>query len=349
LSGTLLITACGGSEEQSAASSQKASVEVAELSSSQVTSTNMLSGTLKSEIRSEIGTKVIGEVESTPYEIGDRVRKGAVILHIKDDDLMAKKAQVEAGLEEVKAKMTLVEKDYNRYKSLHENGSATEREWDEVQTNYTATKARLASTESQLTEIEDLLSYTRIKAPYNGVIAALYVDEGDIASPGRPLVALEKDASFEVEVTVPESNIQNVTMNDTLGVNIPSAGLEGIKAVVSELSSSGDPMSRQFTMKLKLIDESAYSGLRSGMYAEVGISKNAGRTLFIPTSAVVERGQLQGVYVISANQQAVLRWITTGTEKNDMIEVLSGISEGEQFVKNSAQVDFDGQSVSLTN
>lgn len=345
----IAISACGESEEQDFASPKTASVEVATIQASNAVSTNQLSGTIKSETRSEIGTKVIGEVESTPFRIGDRVRKGSIVLRIKDDDLIAKKAQIEAGLNEVQARMALVEKDYQRYESLYKSGSATQREWDEVQANYSAVKAKLASTESQLEEIEDLLSYTQIKAPYNGVIAALYVDEGDIASPGRPLIALEKENEFEIEAAVPESSIQHINVKDTLRVQIPSIGGEMLQAVVSELSASGDPMSRQFKVKLKLLESDESQGLKSGMYVEIGLSRSAGNTLFVPRSALVERGQLKGLYVVTANKEAVLRWITSGTESKDKVEILSGINAGEQFVLNSTKVEYDGQPVSFVN
>lgn len=350
----LMITAvtiqgCGGSDETQQTSTDRASVEIVELRSQAATSTKEISGTLKSETRSEIGTKVMGEVEAVPYSIGDRVQKGAVILRIKDDDLTAKKAQVEAGLEQVKAQLELVEKDYQRFKTLHEQGSATQREWDEVQTNYRATKAQVTSTENQLAEINDLLSYTRIKAPYSGVIAAKYVEEGDIASPGRPLIAIEKSGSFELMASVPESDIRNVAVNDTLPVSIPSAGLSDLLAIVTEVSASGDRMSRQFRVELRLLDADQYSSLRSGMYAEVHLLEEANESLFVPHSAIVERGQLKGVYVISAGDEAVLRWVTTGSENKDHTEVLSGLKEGERFVMNSSAIQFDGQPVSAIN
>lgn len=340
-----ILTGCGSNDETVSTSNEAIQVELGQVISSNATSTKQLSGSVKSETRSEIGTKVIGEIEAIRFEIGESVQKGRVLIQIKDDDLQAKKAQIESGLEEVNANLELVEKDYQRYKTLFEQGSATQREWDEIQTAYTSTKARKNSVENQLREIEDILSYTRITAPYNGVIAARYVDEGNIASPGMPLIALEKEQAFEVEISVPESSISYLSVNDTLAVTIPSIA-KTVAGVVEEISVSGDPMSRQFKAILSI---DAMNDIRSGMYVEVSIQKEKRSTMFIPKSALLERGQLVGVYAVSANKNAVLRWVDLGVEHNDMVEVLSGIKVGEQFVMDASNIKFDGQKVAQFN
>ncbi len=340
-----LITGCGGTEEASTTVSESIQVEIGQVRSSMAISTKQLSGSVKSETRSEIGTKILGEIETIRFEIGEQVQKGQVLIQIKDDDLQARKAQIESGLEEVNANLELVEKDYNRFKTLFEQGSATQRELDEVQTTFASTKASKEAVEHQLREMEDMLSYTRITAPYTGVIAARYVDEGDIANPGMPLIALEKEQTFEVEVTVPESSIGFLNIGDTLAVSIPTTGTK-IDGVVDEISSSGDPMSRQFKANISV---HAAGGLRSGMYAEVAIRKEDRSTLFVPKTALVERGQLAGLYAVSANNNAVLRWVTLGIEQEDMVEVLSGMKDGEQFVVNASAIHFDGQKVTRIN
>jgi RND family efflux transporter MFP subunit len=345
----VVLQGCGESKEVQEQSAEYSSVEIIELRSKEATSSKKLSGTLKSETRSEIGTKVIGEVEEVPFSIGSKVQKGAVILRIRDNDLRAKKAQVEAGLEQVKAQMELVEKDYQRYKALHEQGSATDREWDEIQVNYRKTKAQVTSTENQLSEINDLLSYTRVKAPYTGIIAAKYVEEGDIASPGRPLIAIEKEGSFTLVASVPETDIHHISRMDTLPVSIPSAGLDDLLAVVTQVSASGDPMSRQFKIELTILGAEQYLSLRSGMYAEINLIQPAEYSLFVPNTAIVERGQLKGIYVVSSGEEAVLRWITTGSEDKERIELLSGVKVGERIVLNSEAIQFDGQPVRPIN
>jgi len=342
----VLLSGCGRNEEISIAKTDEIRVEIMEASTSNAISTNQLNGTVKSETRSEIGTKVFGEIEAIQFKIGETVRRGQVLIQIKDDDLQAKKAQIESGLEEVNANFDLVGKDYNRYKILFEQESATLREWEEIQTAFATAKARKKAAQNQLREIEDLLNYTTIKAPYSGVIAARYADEGDIASPGKPLIVMEKEQAFEVDVTVPESSISYINIGDTMAVSIPSTGamLEG---VVAEISSSAEPMSRQFKAVL-LLNIGEYE-VRSGMYAEVNIQKEGRPTIFIPKTSLVERGQLVGVYAVSTNNNAVLRWLTPGVEQGDMIEILSGLKDGENFVRNASDIKFDGQKVSRLN
>lgn len=343
------LLSCSGDEKVVQQQIEEVQTEILVAQKQEVLSKKTYNGTLKSEVRSEIGTKVMGEVEAIPVNIGDRVSKGTLILKIKDDDLEAKKSQAKAGLEEVRVRLEAVEKDYNRFKKLYEQGSATSKEWDDIRTQFQAAKSRVQGAESQLLEINDLLTYTQIKAPYNGVIAAKYVQIGDIVSPGRPLLAVEQTGRFKVAATLPESEISSIKQGDTVKVNIPAVKADGLQALVTEVSVSGSPQSRQFQVEFRLLKTVNIEGLRSGMFAEVLLRDNLVAIIAIASEALVTRGQLKGVYTLSSEDEALLRWIRTGRTIGNMVEVLSGLQEGEQYVADGSSIARDGIKVVSQN
>lgn len=345
---TGLFQACSEKAEELSEPAQGIKVDIATISAQEIAITKQFTGVVESALRSEIGTKIMGEVQLVPVNLGNQVKKGEVIVRIKDGDLNAKKDQINANLEGAKARLEVAESDYNRFKKLYEQKSATQKEWDDVQLNYTASKASIRAIESQLEEVEDLLTYTSIKAPYDGVVAAKYVEEGDIASPGRPLIAIELTSQFKIVASIPESEIQNVSLNEIVKVTIPAAGVESQDAKATSISSAGDPVSKQFLVELELIGMGNLSGLRSGMFAEISIQKPGTSIVSIPSTALVQRGQLVGAYILNTEDIALLRWIRIGKEYQEFTEVLSGLREGERYVVKSDQISRDAQKV-LTN
>ncbi|MTI86992.1 MAG: efflux RND transporter periplasmic adaptor subunit [Balneolaceae bacterium] len=347
----VLTSACSGNQDTSAAQQKGAEIQAEILKAERqvLLSSLQLSGTVKSEIRSEIGTRTSGEIESIPFDIGDEVRKGELIVHIKDDHLEARKDQVEAAIIQASVHFQNTKKNYNRIKTLVEQGSATQKEWDDIEAAYQSAEARLRSAQGQLNEINDMLTYTQIKAPYNGVIVAKYVDEGDMANPGYPLLAIEKQGGFKVVVAIPESIIQSVSRGDTLQLQVPAAASAYQRAVVARVGTSAAPGSRQYSAELKFTDAEETSALHSGMYAIVYFPRHKERVVAVATEALVKRGQLTGVYTLNENQEALLRWIRTGQEKDGMVEVLSGLKEGEYYVKNSERISRDGIKVEAVN
>lgn len=344
-----MLPACSGEVEPDQDQTEEIQAQVSIAQEQEILSHKTFNGTLRSEVRSEIGTKVMGEVEAVPVQIGDKVSKGTLILKIKDDDLEAKKEQAEAGLEEAQVRMNAVEKDYNRFKTLYEQGSATPKEWDDIRTSYQSIKSRVKGAESQLKEINDLLSYTQIKAPYDGVIASKYVQAGDIVSPGRPLMAVEQTGRFKIKASLPESEISSIQQGDTVRVKIPAVSADDLYAVVTEVSASGNPQSRQFEVEFRLNPTSGLQGLRSGMFAEIMLQDHSAAIVAVPSEALVKRGQLVGIYTLSSKDESLLRWIRTGRTIGNEVEVLSGLQEGERYVANGRSITRDGIKVVSQN
>ena len=322
----------------------KASVITADYNSK--SGTKEFAGVLKSVNRSELGTKVMGTIKKMPVTIGQKVKKGDLLLHISDNDLVAQKNQIQSGLNSAKANLELAEKNLNRFRTLYEQKSATQKEWDEVQLNHSMAKNKVVEVENKLKEIDDLLTYTQIKAPFAGVIAAKNAEVGDLVTPGRPLIVIESTEDFEIEFKVGEADINNVQIGDSIQIALSSISNQLYSARVSDVSSAGEELSNQYLVKVRpQIPSEKKTLLRTGMYATAYLPMHSTINVSIPVSALVQRGQLEGIYVLNAQNVAILRWIRIGDKANSTVEVLSGLKAGEKVIKESALIQHDAQKI----
>jgi RND family efflux transporter MFP subunit len=167
---------------------------------------------------------------------------------------------------------------------------------------------------------------------------------GDLAAPGKTLLQLENPATLRLEADVPAALIGNVKLGDQLVVSI--AGVTNdITGTIAEMSPAADPNSRTFLVKLDL---PGAAGLRSGEFGRVAIPVGEVKAIHVPISAVVQRGQMEIIFVVN-NGHAELRLVKTGARVGDEIEVVSGLDSGETVVTNGATDLTDGQPVSIQN
>jgi len=337
--------ACSSPEEPSQESENPVPVAVETAQRSQMPASYHFAGTVKSEHTVNLSTKVMGKIIQLDVEAGDFARKGDVLVRIKDDNLQAQKNQVEAKLVQARSALQNTETNYNRLKALHEKGSATQKEFDDMSTQYEAAKANVKVLEGKLQEIEDMLGYTVLEAPFDGYVVAKRVSEGDMAAPGQPLVSFEQERGMKVEITVPETNISLFSLDDKVSVDVKAAGRQHLAGVVSSVNPSGNRASRQFTVEVRLPDLGRNHGLKSGMFAEVGLASASDSSLTVPKTAIVERGQLTGLYTLTSDSEIILRWIRPGDTNGDRVEVLSGLAPGERYVSSFESPLREGQKV----
>lgn len=340
--------ACGSSEEpQQPVTNEAQTVQMETAQYSSIAGTQKFSGTMENERTVNMSTKVMGEITELNVDAGDYARKGEVLARIKDDNLQAQKNQVQAQLMQARASLKNTQTNFQRIKALHEKGSATQKEFDDMQTQLQSAEANVNALNAKLQEIEDLLNYTTLVAPFNGNVVSKMASEGDMATPGQPIITFEQDNMLKVNITVPESEIGLFSLNDTVSVDVAAAGYRNAEGIVANINQSGNRGSRQFAVEVALPGLDKRSGVKSGMYAEVGIRSANDRTLTVPQLAIVERGQLTGLYTLNNESEVVLRWVRLGDKTGDQVEVLSGLSAGEQYIARADRPFTEGQKVTV--
>ena len=328
-------------------------------------------GSIAAETASTVSGKIMGTVKAVNVREGDRVSQGDVLAVLDERQVEAGLRQAQAGLSEAgkaetaavsaakaaRSQAQLAETTYKRYQKLLEEESATRQEFDEVEARYRQAQAALAQAEamvaaakSRVRQAEAAASSAGVSrkdasvvAPYDGVVTAKFVDEGDLASPGTPLFALEKTGGFQAELVLPEQHIQAVRIGQPLDVSIPAVeGRSPLVGTVKTIVPAADPKSRSFTVKVELPENAM---LRSGMFVRVSIPVGEGGMLLLPVSALVVHGQLTGYFLVGDDGVVRFRLMRTGRSFGDRIEVVSGMKPGTRYVVSPPEDLEDGMKV----
>jgi len=199
--------------------------------------------------------------------------------------------------------------------------------------------SRIEQSKAQLENARAVLSHTKVEAPFAGLITKKFVEVGDMASPGAPLLEIEDARQYRLEAIVDEVLVQGIKMGEKVPVILDAVGGGTLDGVVAELTPSADPSSRTFMVK---IDLPATQGIKSGMFGRASFSAGQADALAVPAAAVFERGQLSGVYVVGSDNIARLRLVTVGKRRGEKVEVLSGLDPGEKIVVDGVDRVKDG-------
>ena len=170
-------------------------------------------------------------------------------------------------------------------------------------------------------------SYSQIAAPFTGVVTDKRVNPGDLATPGAPLLTIEREGAYRLEAPVAESRLAQIRPGQTASIVLEALDKK-IEARVSEIVPAVDAASRAYTVKLDL---PALGQIRSGMFGRVLFTLGARKALAVPAAAVIERGQLQSV-LVTEDGVARTRLVTLGTSAGGRREVLSGVSAGDKVI-----------------
>lgn len=346
------LPACGGNDQDATNKIEKLpeiSVKVAEVGLSETAKTHQFTGRIASEDLAQLSTRVMGQITYLKVEEGDQVAAGQVLARIKSADIQAQVSQVEARIREAEAALKNVKINYNRIKILYDKKSATRKEFDDISTQYEMAKAQVEAARQMRAQAQEALGYAVVTAPFSGVVSKKFASEGGIANPGMPLLAIESSGQYKVLAKVSESEINLFQNGQKVKVNIEAIGQE-IDGTVNRVNTSGSYTQSQFevSIALQLTAEQAQA-LKSGMFATVTLESGEQKGIAIAQNALVKRGQLTGLYTVNQQGEAMLRWIKTGKQMGEKVEVLSGLNKGESVITEYKGRLQDGQKVKVIN
>jgi membrane fusion protein, multidrug efflux system len=351
------LSGCGSEPALKAVSTPvtRMRVETVAVSETDWPSTYEATGTVRARTTATISSKLMGYAREVRAQIGDRVRDGQPLVVLDARDLETSVARAEAGREELKnavleaesaialskSQLDLARVTYHRMQDLLNKRSIANQEYDEASARLKAAQAALDMACARRTQLDAKMAqveqevraagiqhgYSEIKAPFSGTIITKSVDPGTLAVPGAPLFTIERIGAYRLEVSVEESRLSLTRVGKTVSVTIDGIG-RTFSARVAEVVPSVDPAARTGTVK---IDLPSLPDLRSGLFGKALFDTGGRKVLAVPSAGVMERGQLQSVYV-AENGIAHMRLVTTGTRVRDQVEVLSGLSSGDRVI-----------------
>jgi membrane fusion protein (multidrug efflux system) len=290
--------------------------------------TEEIVGTVRAVERTTVEAKVSGRIATFAAPEGTEVKAGDVLAVLEAREINARAEQASASLEQA-------QRDFARQQQLLKGGATTRQEFE-------AAESRVKLATASLSEAETMLGYTRITAPADGVVTRKFAGAGDLAVPGKPILAIESRGTLRLEADVPEALISKVTIGNPMRVLIPSTS-HSMMGTVREIAPSADSISRTFTIKLELPPTEA---LRSGQFGRVAVPTGSAPRLLIPSSAITKRGQMETVFM-ALSGKASLRLVRTGRTSGERTEVISGIDAGETVIISPQASLSDGQPITF--
>ncbi len=319
----------------------------------------------------QVAARTTGTVMQVEVREGDNVKRGQVLAQLDQRELAARSnaalagAQgATAGVEQARkavaaaqAQADVLQKTYDRYAYLKEQKSVSPQEFDEVTAKYQGARASLEQAKAGLRQAEagasqaeseshaaqDVASYARIVAPFDGRVIRRTVEPGSLVSPGMMLFVVEDTSRYQLEATLPAEAQATVKKNGVARVQLDALGGKPLGGKVAEIEAGADPASH--TLKAR-IDFPIEAGVQSGMFGRAFFSQGEKRALMVPDEALVSRGQLRGLYVVSDGNLMHWRVVTMGKKLGSQVEVLSGLNEGEVVVLNPGSQELDGKKAS---
>jgi membrane fusion protein, multidrug efflux system len=357
LAAVLGLSGCS-TEQQDTVSAAETVRDVSVLALKQVTIPDVLEavGTVRAAQTSDLASQMMGNIVEIRVHEGDQVHRGQVLAVIDDsqpravaDRAIAADLAAQQQLVAADSDLALAESTLKRCQYLYEEKVVSQQEFDEVNARHQAALARRdiaqagqAQARAVLNQARTSLEYSRIRAPFNGIVTHKKADSGALASPGMPIFTVEDTRRYRLEVAVNESDVRYARTGEQVAIAIEALGSAELKGNVVQIVPAADSESRAFLVKIEL---PADPRLRSGLFGRAQFSRGKQLALLIPRSAVVERGQLQGVFVLDQNKFASLRYVTLGKPSGSEIEVLSGLQGGERFVANPGERNLNSKRI----
>lgn len=283
-------------------------------------------GSVRTKTRAVVEAKVSGRISAMPVVLGQKVAAGDLLVDIDAQEIQARNEQAKAQREQAA-------RDLERATSLMKKQVSSRQEYD-------AAEARFKVADAAVRETQTMLGYARVTSPFDGLVSRRLAEVGDLAAPGRPLLEIEERGTLRFEADVPEALIGGVLVGQKIFVSIPSVQ-KTLEAVVVEVSPTADNSSRTFLIKLDLPQETQ---LRAGQFGRASIPVGQADSIRVPSAAVIQRGQMEMVFVVG-DGTARLRLVKTGKHFGDDVEILSGLAPGDRIVTGNGASLLDGQPV----
>jgi RND family efflux transporter MFP subunit len=324
---------------QTANAPAKATVAVASAADAGSTS---LEAVVEAVRQTTLSAQVPGAIVAVLVRAGDRVQAGQTLVRIDARAAQQNVAGSAAQVEAAQAALNVAATELERQKQLLQKQYISQAALDRAQAQWLAAQAQVKALQAQTRSAETQSGFHVLNAPYSGVVSEVSATLGDMAMPGRPLLVMHDPSALRVVAAVPQTMLPGLA-DKLAAVRFEIPGLPALSGQTNQrapaqtqLLPTIDPATH--TAQIRLMLPAGSPGVAPGMFARVWLpatpvaAKGSSEQLFLPATAIVRRGEMTGVYVVDAQGQARLRQVRLGRATGDRVEVLSGVSKGEQVL-----------------
>ena len=305
-------------------------------------------GTVEAVNKATMKAQTSGRLAEIYVDVDDIVKPNEVLARFRNERQKAEMDLAQAGLEEARAEYERNQADYQRYQNLYEQQLIAVTTLDQSRAALKASKARLDAASARIKQAREDYEYTIIRAPYSGIVTQRHVEVGESVNPGSPLVSGNSLDKLRVTVQVPQSVVETIRTRQQGMVYLESGAV--ISSDQLTVFPFADETSHSFTVRLELPSSDRLlngASLYPGMLVKTGFITGEQQLLVIPDSALVQRGEINAVYVKTADGRIVMRQVRPGQRvltdsdaaASDPLQriIHAGLSEGEQVYLNPLQ------------
>ncbi|TDI78947.1 MAG: efflux RND transporter periplasmic adaptor subunit [Bacteroidetes bacterium] len=303
------------------------------------------------ELQGSVATKqnviIYPEYQGTLTRIfvteGDRVRKGQILARIDDGGLGSQLSQLEVQAQ-------LAKTTYERQQRLWEQKIGSEIQYLQMKANY-------ESAQNAVNQLQSQVAKTAVKAPFSGVIDDVITDQGTVVAPGQALFRIVNLDHMYIEAEVPERYLKSVVPGKDVEIDLPILG-ETFSSKVRQTGNYINPANRAFSIEVDVPNNNG--NVKPNLTARLRINDYTNENaLLVPLSVISENAQgEQYVFIVSTNTEegdsgqnsfATRKIITTGVAQGDYVEVLAGLTKGDEIIVEGARTVKDGQEITIKN
>jgi len=318
---------------------QAAAVEVDQARLMAMAPTMQVAGTVLSRADAQISAEVDGRVIEIS-EVGERFAAGDVLARIEDTQLQLRAEELEAEISSVQARLQFLDAELVRYQSLAESNLASRTRIDQTRSERDVAQSDLRVARSRLEQVTDQIERTRIRAPFDGVVARRLVQAGERVSVGARMMRVYNPNDLEVVARAPLSFYRYLQPGDELAVRVND---EVIAAPLRTLVSQGTEQTHVFELRLNLEEN-----LPVGQTVRVTIpTADVREVLAVPRDALVLRGTGTSVFVVDEENNARRVNVAVGIGSENMIEVKGPIQPGDRVVIRGNERLREGQAIEV--
>ena len=305
-----------------------------------------LPGTLQGFQQAPIAARSSGYVQRWTKDIGSQVTRGEVLAVIESPEVDQQLSQAEAARQQAAASLALAKSTVERWEALRKKDVVSQQELDERRSGATQAVANLAAADANVARLRQLQGFTRVLAPFDGVITRRNVEVGDLVdSSGKALFVLTQMDPLRIYVNVPQSDAQLVRAGQKVVVTQAELRGRAFNGEVARTAGAIDPATRTMQVEINLPNRDG--SLLPGAYVQVDLPLAGAKTLVVPTNVLLFRGEGTRVALVDAASRVRLKPVTLGRNLGESIEVLGGIADGDRLVVNPSDSLAEGDSVAL--
>ncbi len=299
----------------------------------QTIETSSAVGTVQPRRKSEIGSRLLTTIQEITVNPGDQVAAGQLLITLDDREIQAQLREAEAAVAGVTADLAVRERDYRRYRQMYAENAVTKEDYDRIEGIFQVTQAQLARAKQQVERIEVMLTYAAIASPESGIVSDRFADPGDLAAPGKPLLAIHDPTQLELHASVGENLAAHLSLGQTLGIRVDAAHID-TEGTVREIVPRAEAASRSVLVKVTLPKQPPSAAgedqLYIGMFGRLQIPVGQLARIVVAAEAVQHIGQLDVVDVVVEGDAIERRYVRLGQRFGGDVEILSGLRVDER-------------------